>query len=66
MPKDLPPGYRGVLEIQGTFKGGYRGSIGDLWQFPKMREPQYRPQNTMILIMRTPKRVAALIGETPI
>ena len=33
--------------------------LGDLelWLFPKKREPQYRPQNTIVLILGTPKRV---------
>ena len=27
-----------------------------IWWFPKMREPQYRPQTTVVLIIGTPKK----------
>ena len=28
-----------------------------IWYFPKIRGPQYRPQNTIVLIMGTPKGI---------
>ena len=30
---------------------------------PKIRGPQYRPQNTIILIMGTPKKVPLILGN---
>ena len=34
-----------------------------MWKFPKIRGPQYRPQNTIVLIMGTPKRVPLILGN---
>ena len=34
-----------------------------IWQFPKIGGPQYRPRNTMILIMGTPKKVPPILGN---
>ena len=31
--------------------------------FPKMGEPQYRTQNTLVLIMGTPKKVSLILGN---
>ena len=32
------------------------------WWFPKIRVPQYRPPNTIILIIGTPKKVPTILG----
>ena len=33
------------------------------WYFPKIRGPQYRPQNTIILNIGTPKKVPLIMGN---
>ena len=44
-------------EIMGT------GMAVGIWQFPKIGGPQYRPQNTIILIIGTPKKVPLILGN---
>ena len=34
-----------------------------IWYFPKIREPQYRPQNTIVLNIGTPKKVPLILGN---
>ena len=34
-----------------------------IWQFPKIRGPQYRPQYTIILIMGKPNKVPLILGN---
>ena len=34
-----------------------------IWYFPKIRGPQYRPQNTIILNIGTPKKVPLILGN---
>ena len=34
-----------------------------MWQFPKIRGPQYRPQNTIGLIIGAPKMVPLILGN---
>ena len=34
-----------------------------IWLFPKIRGPQYRPQNIIVLIIGTPKRVPLILGN---
>ena len=36
---------------------------GVIWKFPKIRGPQYRPQDIIILIMGTPKKVLLILGN---
>ena len=36
------------------------------WYFPKIRVPQYRSQNTIILNMGTPKKVHLILGNSQI
>ena len=36
---------------------------GPFWWFPEVGETQYRPQDTIILIMRTPKRCPLILGN---
>ena len=42
-----------------------RGGTGpvNMWQFPKIRGPQYRPKNTIILFIGTPKKVPPILGN---
>ena len=40
-----------------------RETLDPKWEFPKMRGPQYRPQNTIILITGTPKKVPLIQKE---
>ena len=47
------------VDLSGSRVQGVYGS------FPKIREPQYKPQNTMIFIMGTPTR-SPYFWETPI
>ena len=47
---------KGILE-HGLQTGRLCGS------FPKIGEPQYRPQNTIVLIIGTPKRVPLILGN---
>ena len=35
------------------------------WYFPKIRGTQYRPQNTIILSIGTPKKVPPNFGKLP-
>ena len=37
---------------------------GPMWYFPQIGGPQYRPQNTRILIIGTPKKVPLILGTT--
>ena len=37
--------------------------LGALWQFPKIRVPQYRPQYTIVLIIGIPKKVPLILGN---
>ena len=39
------------------------GYIGVIWWFPKIGGPHYRPQNTTILIIRTPKKGTPNFGK---
>ena len=45
-----------MLEPSGTTKGFTNACSGtDKWYSPKIGGPQYRPQNTVVLIIGTPK-----------
>ena len=33
------------------------------WYFPKIGEPQYRPQNIIVLTIRIPKKVPLILGN---
>ena len=37
--------------------------IMEIWKFPKIRGPQSRPQNTIVLIMGTPTKVPLILGN---
>ena len=38
--------------------------VGDLFgTFPKIGEPQFRPQNTIVLITGTPKKASLILGN---
>ena len=39
------------------------GHARDTWPFPKTREPQYRPQNTIVPILGTPKKGTLNYGK---
>ena len=34
-----------------------------IWEFPKIGGPQYRPQNTIVLIIGTPKKEPLILGS---
>ena len=34
-----------------------------IWYFPKIRGPQYRPKNTIVLIIGTPEMVPLILGN---
>ena len=34
-----------------------------MWEFPKIGGPQYGPQNTIVLIMGTPKKEPLILGS---
>ena len=52
-----PTGFRALGNIL------YWGYIGVIWYFPKIGGPQYRPPNTIMLIMGTPKKVHLIWGN---
>ena len=37
----------------------------NIWWFPKIGGPQYRPQNPIILVVRTPKKGTPNFGKPP-
>ena len=37
---------------------------GSMCQFPKIGGPRYRPQNTLVLLIRPPKKVPLLLGNS--
>ena len=39
------------------------GKLGNIWEFPKIVGPQYRPQNTIVLIIGTAKMVPLILGN---
>ena len=39
------------------------GLRNKIWSFPKIGEPQDRPQNAIVLIMGTPKKVPIILGN---
>ena len=39
--------------------------VGKVWYFPKMRGPQYRPHNIIILTIGTEKKVTPNFGKPP-
>ena len=41
----------------GALSESHYGQDSSIWYFPKIRGPQYRPQNTIILNIGTPKKV---------
>ena len=39
------------------------GHARDTWPFPKIREPKFRPQNTLVPILGTPKKNTPNFGK---
>ena len=46
-----------------TYPYDPRHKLFSIWSFPKKRKPQYRPQNTIVLIIGTPKMVPIILGN---
>ena len=42
-----------------------RGATIPIWEFPKIGGPQYRPPNTIVLIIGTPKKGTPNFGKPP-